>query len=381
MSAPIAAATLSHLIGSIYDCAVDVGRWPAALDELRGALDFKNAALQVIALPTGTTVLAAVSGIEPPWLEQMQGFSDSEVTEPWGGAAKLLSYPPGEPAVLSQVNDRANWMANRYFAEWAAPQGINDVMAVVLARDAQTIGTLGMGRHASAGEIGAHEVDTALLLIPHFQRAVAIGRLLEMRSLASHGLAAALDLIAAGVVLVDRNLRIIHANQAAQGMLERGQPVRSDRGMFSVASPATAAALLLAVHRAVKNEAGLGRRGFGIPVPGRDGSACVLHVLPLQQGELRPGLAPAAEAAIFVASAAAPAPSSNEAFAALFDFTAAEVRVFEQIAAGLTPLETASQLGLSINTVRTHLQNLFSKSGTSRQADLVRLAASFAVPV
>jgi hypothetical protein len=45
-------------------------------------------------------------------------------------------------------------------------------MAIGLARDAGMIGSIGMGRHASAGEIGDREVEAARLLIPHLQRAV-----------------------------------------------------------------------------------------------------------------------------------------------------------------------------------------------------------------
>jgi DNA-binding CsgD family transcriptional regulator len=34
----------------------------------------------------------------------------------------------------------------------------------------------------------------------------------------------------------------------------------------------------------------------------------------------------------------------------------------------------ASELGLSLSTVKTHMQNLFAKTGVNRQAQLVRIA-------
>jgi DNA-binding CsgD family transcriptional regulator len=43
--------------------------------------------------------------------------------------------------------------------------------------------------------------------------------------------------------------------------------------------------------------------------------------------------------------------------------------------------ESASVLGISETTVKTHLQRLFEKTTTSRQADLVRLVAGYASPV
>ena len=38
-------------------------------------------------------------------------------------------------------------------------------------------------------------------------------------------------------------------------------------------------------------------------------------------------------------------------------------------------------LGVSEATVRTHLRRLFGRTGTSRQADLVKLVAGYANPV
>ena len=82
---------------------------------------------------------------------------------------------------------------------------------------------------------------------------------------------------------------------------------------------------------------------------------------------------------MFVAPTIAPAPA--EALAALFNLTAAEARVFCQIAAGRTQAAVAMALGIAASTVKTHLLRLFAKTGTRRQADLVKLAGSLALPV
>lgn len=96
---------------------------------------------------------------------------------------------------------------------------------------------------------------------------------------------------------------------------------------------------------------------------------------------MRRGLVPRAAAAIFIASDASPAPAPVDALAALFDLTAAEARVFEQVAVGRTPTEIAEALSVEITTVKTHLAHIFTKTGTRRQADIVRLNASLALPL
>jgi DNA-binding CsgD family transcriptional regulator len=43
--------------------------------------------------------------------------------------------------------------------------------------------------------------------------------------------------------------------------------------------------------------------------------------------------------------------------------------------------EVAEALGIAETTVRFHLRQLFAKTGTRRQADLVKLVAGFANPL
>jgi DNA-binding CsgD family transcriptional regulator len=43
--------------------------------------------------------------------------------------------------------------------------------------------------------------------------------------------------------------------------------------------------------------------------------------------------------------------------------------------------DVAELLGLSQATVKTHLRQIFAKTGVSRQADLVKLVAGFISPV
>ena len=380
MKTPIAAETLSDLIGSIYDCAVDPGRWPATMSGLRQALNFKNAIMQVMALPSGDTLLSVVDGVDAPWLDRMSGY-DGDVVEQWGGAEKLQALPLNEPAVLSWVNDRANWADNRFYVEWAVPQGLVDVMALGLGRDTEMLGSIGLGRHASAGAITDREVDAARLLIPHFQRAVAISRLLELRGVVAQTFRSALDALPTAIILVDADLRIVDANSAGQTMLGAGDPIRSERGRLVAISAPVAAALAAAVRQAGENEADIGRRGFGIPLRRADGAPCVLHVLPLQRGAIRPGLAPNAAAAVFVAQTTTSMPAPNDALAALFDLTPAEARVFSLLVSGLTLSQTARELGVQTSTAKTHLLRLFAKTGTHRQTELISLARSLTTPI
>jgi DNA-binding CsgD family transcriptional regulator/PAS domain-containing protein len=372
---------LSDLIGRIYDCAIDVDRWPATMSILHETLGFSNAAMSVMSITSGRHIIHEVRGVEPVWLERMADYN-RELLDLWGGPARAQTIPLDEPAVLSRVTDRTGWESNRYYTEWGRPQGLIDVMALPLARNAEWVGTIGMGRHETAGEIGAAEVTLARLLLPHLQRSVEISRLLELQTVAAQTFRATLDTLTVGVVLVDAELHILHTNKAADAMLSTGDPVRVMAGRLGARAPMASAALAEAVRQAGESEAALGRRGFGIPVPQADRTPCLLQVLPLQAGALRSTLFDAgAAAAVFIASPAAPVASPAVALAAMFDLTAAESRVLASIAAGRSVQETAAAMDVATSTVKTHLLRVFTKTGTRRQADLVRLFTSLALPV
>ena len=59
------------------------------------------------------------------------------------------------------------------------------------------------------------------------------------------------------------------------------------------------------------------------------------------------------------------------------DLTPTELRVLLAIVESGGVPQVAAALGIANSTVRTHLGRLFSKTGTGRQADLVKLVVSF----
>jgi DNA-binding CsgD family transcriptional regulator len=188
----------------------------------------------------------------------------------------------------------------------------------------------------------------------------------------------AFDLLQAGVIFVDHDCKIIHANRAARAMLEKGSPIRSAHGELKTPLLRTTAALEKAV--ALVAEPAIGRMRIGVPVWQSDGDPAYIHVLSLMTSDThsRPQLC--ASAAVFVTVWDGAAGPPVEAVAAVFDLTAGEIRVAERLLMGRTPAEVAEDLALAMSTVRSHLASIFAKTGTSRQSDLVRLATQLAAP-
>jgi DNA-binding CsgD family transcriptional regulator/PAS domain-containing protein len=371
---------MSELIGDLYDCVTHPDRWESILDSIRTELNFANAVLAANALPSGITSIAVSVGITPEWLVRMQSYG-SDIIQAWGGVGRVNAFPLDEPILQTQATPAAQLRKNRFIAEWGEPQGLIDAVTIPFARDPTMVGSLTCGRHHSAGEVRASEMTTLRLTAPHIRRAVLISNLLEQKTVAAATFASVLETISAGVLIVDENLAIVHANAAGSIMLCAGDPVRTHQGMLVLGSTMTTDALRTAVKVAGESELRLGRQGIGIPLRYRDGAPAILHVLPLRRRQVRQGFVQQAAAALFVAPAASPPRLLADAIALLYDLTPAEVRIFELIVEGQTQREIADRLSIAASTVKTHLLRIFEKTGCNRQASLVKLACSLSAPV
>jgi DNA-binding CsgD family transcriptional regulator len=64
----------------------------------------------------------------------------------------------------------------------------------------------------------------------------------------------------------------------------------------------------------------------------------------------------------------------------LFDLTPAEARVARSLASGKTVEAIATEGGVSLNTVRTHVRHVLAKTGCERQAEVVALLTGITQP-
>ena len=122
----------------------------------------------------------------------------------------------------------------------------------------------------------------------------------------------------------------------------------------------------------------MGARGVAIPLAGKSKEPWFAHILPLKSG-CREQVANdyGAVAAVFIRKTVPNALSPLDQLAKLYGLSASEVRVFDAVLKTNGLKAVADLLGLSQATVKTHLHNVFLKTGTKRQSDLVKLVAGY----
>ncbi|EJN13553.1 DNA-binding protein with HTH domain containing protein [Bradyrhizobium sp. YR681] len=372
----------SDLIGRIYDCVIAPESWTEVLNEIRVEFGFATAVLSAYSLTNVRIGVNAASGTDPvPTMAQTSREYVADIVELWGGIERIRQYPLGEPIIRSQAVPEGIIQGNRYHREWAMPKGLFDAVGVALVREKTMIGNATFSQHESDGAIEETQVSGLRVLAPHIRRAVIISNLFDMKTVEAATFAATVETLTVGVVLADEHSQIVHTNAAAATMLAAGDPILARHGRIAVQSAATTSSLQAAIAQAAKDEAALGQKGIGIPIPRPSGDPLVIHVLPLRRGQTRSGLVQRAAAALFVTSASGPPQLPHDALVHLYDLTPAEIRIFELICEGQTRDAISSQLGVSVSTVKSHLIHVFEKTGCHRQVDLVRLAKSLTFPV
>jgi DNA-binding CsgD family transcriptional regulator len=191
-------------------------------------------------------------------------------------------------------------------------------------------------------------------------------------------MADALDNLSASVFLVDAEGRIVHANAAAQLVLAARDVLCSAAGRLTACDAAANRILQDALSGGGNRNVPIDNKGMALPLMARDGTRYVASVLPLTAGvRRRSGMAYAATAAVFVNEAVLDARSLPEIIVKAYKLTPTELRILLAVIEGGGIREVAEALGVAESTVKTHLGRVFEKTGTSRQADLVRLIAGF----
>jgi DNA-binding CsgD family transcriptional regulator len=373
------AEIVSALVGSIYDTALDPALWPAALGKVSRFVGGPASGLYAKDATAKTgTIFYDDGGIDPHYVKLY--FERYVKLDPSTTAHFFAEID--KPMSTVDFLPYDEFVETRFYKEWAQPQGLVDHVTAALDKSATSVAMFGVFRHERDGLVDDEVRRRMTLIAPHMRRAVLIGRVIDLKNAEAASFADTLDGLAAGMLLVDADGRIVHANASGHAMLAAGDVLRAaDRHLL--ASDAQADQALRTVFASAgSGDAAVGITGIAVPLAARDGERYVAHVLPLTSGVRRQaGRSYRAAAALFVHKAALATPAPPEVIAKTYHLTPTELRVLLAVVEVGGAPEVAEALGVGETTVRFHLRRLFEKTGAKRQADLVKLVAGFTGPL
>jgi DNA-binding CsgD family transcriptional regulator len=369
--------TVSALIGDIYDAALDPALWPGVFDGISRYIGVANTNLFSQDNIGKSADLYFASAHDPRYRELY--FDTYYKVNPM--FPSVVFFDVEQSYSIPDISPRDEFCRTKFSREWLAPQGYVDVVFSVVEKTRTGCAVFSVIRDLTQGLVDDETRRRFSLIIPHVRRSLLIGRVIDLNKVEAALLADTLDTLAAAMFLVDARGRLVHINLSGHDMLTEAKVLKAMNGRLHALDAQADRALGDIFATAPVGDLTLGRRGVALPLKSRDGERYVANVLPLTSGTRRKaGISYAAVAVVFVRKAALDLPTVPEAVAQEFHLTPAEIRVlFSIVDVGGVP-EVAGILGISDNTVRTHLQHVFEKTETNRQAELVKLVAGYASP-
>jgi DNA-binding CsgD family transcriptional regulator/PAS domain-containing protein len=370
-------ATATGLIGEIYDAALDPAMWTHVIGKIAAFVGGQAGRIYLKDVDRKFASRYFCFGMSP---EHMESY--------------LKTYFRFDPMIGFFMCDMKNiasygdivsydeFYEGRFFREWMQPQGWIDAAKTILEKSASCHACISILRGTTDGLVDDEMRRRMTMIVPHIRRSLLIGKTIELKQAEAESLAETLNSLSAALFLIDAKGRIVHTNDAARGILDANDFLRTIGGQLVARERHVDQALRQVFACADKGDAAVGIQGIALPLVDHVGERYVAHVLPLTGGmRRRAGAAYTAVAAMFVRKASIETPLASAIIGRTYGLTPAELRVLLALVDVGGIREVAEELGVASNTIKTHVSRLFEKTGASRQVDLVKLVAGFSTPL
>ncbi len=361
----------------IHEAALDAGAWLPVLRRLAALTGSIAGGLTTEDPTTGHGKPITYFGFDPDRVQR--DFSHYLPMNPLFAIAPRMQ--PGFVVTNGDVIPLATFRRTEFYDGWARPQDLCSPITLVLHRGGSTFVPLTLVRPDGAGEASAADRQLLTGLAPHLTQALRTNLRLQLLDEQQTTLEDTIERLTVGIVVLDRQRRVTFMNGAAEAAIrgKRGLCAASS-GTLGGADPALDSTLQQAIGRAMAGDA---PASVELSVQSDGGDPLNLSVMPLHRDRhstsaaLRDGSC----CLVLISDPAALLASGVRKVARTYRLTPAEGRVLTAIMRGGGLGRAASQLGVVRHTAKTQLHNVFEKTGTSRQAELIQLVLGATPPV
>jgi len=367
------------LIGQIYEAALDASRWPAVLSSLTQTFNGNTACLFQQNFSTGAA--------------RPLGFTDLTVNSFNDYAAyywrkDIWSLHPGRHAVgeayLSHghVSD-ADLVRSEFYHDFMRPNRLFYALGSLPLVEGRRLYMLGVHRPKKGGRrFSEAQRQDLQLLIPHIQRALQIHHRLEEAAVQRESLQEATDHLTRGIFTVDASGRLLWCNRIGESIYGEDDGLTIQRGALTAACPSEtqrlqrllAGALHSGNGNGTASSTGSGQAASDALLISRPSGRqpYIVLVSPLGAAQRLPDdRGPAVVVFVSDPERAPALPAAR--LSRLYGLTPAEAQLMLHLAGGQELKHIAAASQRTMNTMRTQLKQVFHKTGTRRQSQLVRL--------
>ena len=370
----------SDLVHQIYAASAEPRRWSNTVGAVAKALGAIQAVLFTPYAGPGQ------GGVMFPWQVKEQDlvlYGTKYIhCDLWAQSAQQKGFiKDGVVALDQDLVPHDELLASIYYRDFLSTMGVGRICSGVVFGGAPGLPATVLSLYRSPDDpFGQQERESLRLLLPHLSRSLGLMHRLNQARCQLDSLHAALNRLSMGVFLLDQALEVTYANTAAQQVLDRADGLSLD-GQRRLTAPGhvrsgnvrleawLAAAVALPEHerKAFTSTFEVSRRA----TPKCYSVQCCTFE-PNDPFSLNEG----ARHIVFVTDpklVELPGPIDLQM---LLGLTPAEARVTHALVQGGSYRDVANSLGISEETVRTHIRSVYAKTQSTDKAGLTRMVYS-----
>lgn len=354
---------ITKLIEQFYLAAEGELGWESVAEQLATSFDAHQAIIYRSANIATDSGEVTMMGLDPA-LQSL--YLDVIDEDPWLRGMLNISAP--KIRCSEDIVDTKSLHKSAFYHELCVPAGVEHMINGVVSSTSEVITGLAAHRSKRIGAFTRSDEAHITHLLPHFQRAVRLERLLLQSRAETSLLRDVLDKHNLANLVVDRHGRILLANRRAESLLREVDGLIGARGRLTAANASDQARLSAALF-AEQFQAGslikkapmdlsIRRSGSRLPI--------LLALYPLSSKER-----PSDTILVFALDPENPPLLRWTGISALYGLTKAEVRLAQCLVLGASVAEASDELGVAVSTLRSQLKSMFRKTGATSQSQLV----------
>ncbi len=358
-------------VDRLYEAATDIDKWPAFLESATQLFAARGAQVGHTDLVNSRLSFSVVHGYD--WsATHMQRYESLMSEDP---RLPHFSANPFKPVHCRMALSDDQLHASRVYQEVLSVGGVEYSLGVNLVEDSRTLTYFLVLRDRARPPFTDHDCEMMAVLIPHLNRALKLQRDLGLIEFGRNVAFDTLDSMALGIIIIDADARLKLCNQAAREILDAadGMRVVGERLVVDGHNRDGMRARAQGVIRAASSGSPTSGEAFQIMRPsGGEPYQVLISALARSQPRFASSLLSEPLAIVYVRDPDRPEETRAEILARLYGLPPRQARLAELLASGCSLREAARLLEITLVSARQYLKLILQKTGTHRQAELVR---------
>jgi DNA-binding CsgD family transcriptional regulator len=363
----------AELLGLFFEGLVDARRWEDFLNQSCARLNCESGGLSFHDLQNKKPRVGASVGLTGRQIADYESYYGS--LNPIAPVATASARRVGFSYSVNHLTLHREFLQSEYYQDFLRPHRIFHSAMGTAVIESRYVASLNVARSRTSGPLGKDAAQFIQLISPQIARAFRIQTALDSARAAAEVSSVALDRWDTGVIAIDRDAHVIRMNSAAEKILKTSRSLTISNDKLVAVESGQQTIVERLISGAIGASSGRATEGGGaIQLRGRDGAPISVVIAPFRSSHLF--AEGQAYALVFLADVAAKPLSRRGMLRVLFGLTPSESRLVGLLLEGMELKSAADHLRVTNSTARFMLKQVFHKTATHRQSQLVRLMSS-----